>query len=705
MLRTKKQTFNFLLSSVLLTSFLVPAITSAQSISRPAINPSQVGSALVGCLSTNTKLAKFVTGFTSKIDAANVGVNNPADNLRNDCLDKVGYLAARLAIQQITNRTIAWINTGFDGNPFWTTEDQTLYNKISNAQIKDLVAPYAINKTQGQEFAVDIARQLIIESKTTIDRKTGFTGPGRTFTNNFQAGGGWRSWYNLTSNPANDPLGFALLLTQQKEQVVSQKISEVSRELQTNDGFLSHKKCVNPTNYKPLSDYEKKQAQSENSANVISQETFLQNYFNTAGVSRDLTPNKTTGVLEHVPAYYSTLTKATNEYSKLVAQANQNAADAKNSLDNSTCLEWKTLTPGKIISNQLDSVLSSPIRQAELADTLNEQLSAVFDALLNQLAQKGLNSLNQKSTYNYKSMFSTNNLGFSTDPTARDAANTGDYWQNSGDDTNPFKVRTLIQPKDVRADGILDTQSTFLNILSDMSKNINTVQEDIGELDYCVPGPTPNWRDNVEASINKITSFAYSIPADSWFKVLTGKGEARDQLYSYIQGNFNVNNYNDNTNDVPKADDKWLNGNVDKKIRNIKDAYNAYDAIITERYENHDNYTATQELSDMWTLRQTVVSEFDRADEYNQALSDNAVQSRLTNEAVNTVDILKPKYNALFAEVCANVIDGVTVNAHKLPCVCDATLHPTLNRGLLRGTSYEKQYYNTCVNAGYKYNK
>ncbi len=701
MLRTKKQTFNFLLSSVLLTSFLVPAITSAQSISKPAINPSQVGSALVGCLSINTKLAKFVTGFTSKVNATQVAVNNPTDNNRKDCLDKVGYLAARLAIQQITNRTIAWINTGFDGNPFWTTEDQTLYDKISNTQIKDLVAPYALTKTQGQEFAKDIARQLIIESKTTVDRKTGFTGPGRTFTNNFQAGGGWKSWYNLTSNPANDPIGFALLLTQQKEQVVSQKIAEVSRELQTNDGFLSQKKCVNPTNYKPLSDYEKKQAQGQSSASVISQETFMQNYFNTAGVSRDLTPNKTTGVLEHVPAYYSTLTKATNEYSKLVTQANQNAADAKTSVDNSTCLEWKTLTPGKIISNQLDSVLGSPIRQAELADTLNEQLSAVFDALLNQLAQKGLNSLSQKSTYNYKSMFPTNNLGFSTDTTARDAANTGDYWQNSGDDTNPFKVRTLIQPKDERADGILKTQSTFLNILSDMSKNINTVQEDIGELDYCVPGPTPNWRDNVEASINQITSFAYSIPSDKWYQ----PDSARDQLYEYIKGNFNVTNYNDNTDTVKKTDDQWLNGSVDKKIKNIKIAYDAYSTIISDRYENPTNYIATQELRDMWTLRQTVVSEFDRTDEYNQALSDNAVQSRLTNEAVNTVDILKPKYNALFAEVCANVIDGVTVNAHKLPCVCDATLHPTLNRGLIRGTSYEKQYYNTCVNAGYKYNK
>lgn len=695
MLRTKKQTFNFLLSSVLLTSFLVPAITSAQSISKPAISTSQVGSALVGCLTTNTKLAKFVTGFTSKISATEVAVTNPKDNFRKDCLDKVGYLAARLAIQQITNRTIAWINTGFDGNPFWTTEDQTLYNKISNAQIKDLVAPYAMSEKQGQEFKKDIARQLIIESKTTIDRKTGFTGPGRTFTNNFQAGGGWKSWYNLTSNPANDPLGFALLLTQQKEQVVSQKIAEVSRELQTNDGFLSQKKCVNPTNYKPLSDYEKKQAESEATPNVTKENTFIQTYFDNAGVERGLVKNKTTGVLEHVPEYYSTLTKATNEYSKLVAQATQKATDAKNAVDNSTCLEWKTLTPGKIISNQLDSVLSSPIRQAELADTLNEQLSAVFDALLNQLAQKGLNSLSQKSTYNYKSMFPTNNLGFSTDPTARDTVSTGDYWQNISEDTNPFKVRTLIQPKTIDTKSILDTQDTFLNILTNMSSTINTVQEDVGELDFCVPGPNPKWRDQVENAINQIVTFAYSDNGDS---------VSRSRTLQYITDNFNVNKYNNNENEVGKTEDMWLNGTTNEKIKKIKEAYAAYDTIITNRYDNPAIYLASQQLRDMWALRQTSADAFERMDEYNQALSDNAMQTKLTNEAVNTVKTLQPKYNALFADVCANVIDGVTVNANKLPCVCDVTLHPTLKRGLRFGsTSYEKQYYTTCVNAGYKY--
>ncbi|MGI9118096.1 MAG: hypothetical protein ACR2IQ_00930, partial [Minisyncoccia bacterium] len=409
--------------------------------------------------------------------------------------------------------------------------------------------------------------------------------------------------------------------------------------------------------------------------------------------------------LEHDPKFYDTLTKANDAYRKIVDQTNQKISDSKTALENSTCLEWKTLTPGKIISNQLDSVLGSPIRQAELADTLNEQLGAVFDALLNQLAQKGLNSLSQKSTYNYKSMYPTNNLGFSTDSESRNAVETGDYWQNVGEESNPFKVRALIQPKNKSNESILKTQETFLNILNDMSSTINTVQEDVGELDFCVPGPNPKWRDQVETAINQITSFAYSIPSDKWYEKLTFTGDARDQLYEYIKNNFNVTTYNDNTNNVKGQEDKWLNGNIDKKIKNIKEAYTAYDTIITNRYDNPAIYLASQQLRDMWALKKTSEDAFERMDEYNQALSDNDMQTKLTNEAVSTVKTLQPKYNDLFAEVCANVIDGITVNANKIPCLCDATLHPSLNRGLTHGTAYEKQYYTTCVNAGYTYKK
>jgi len=692
MLQTKQnKKLSFSVTIFLLTLFVFPQISTAQSISKPAVNPSQVSSALIGCLSLNSKVKKFVSNFTSKLDPTKVTVNDQDAKFREACLNKIGYLASRIAIQQITNRTIAWINTGFDGNPFWTTEDQNFYKKISNTEIKTILEPYTVTREGGQAFAKEIAKQIIVESKTTFEQKTTYTGPGKTFTTEFQKGGGWNSWFNLTSNPANDPLGFALLLTQQKEQVISQKISEKSRELQTNDGFLSQKKCVNPKNYKPLSDYERKQAQGESSVAIVNKDEFVRNYFNDANVSYDLIIDPVTKQLKKDPKYEETLRKANNAYQSILDQANQKSADAKTAYENSTCLEWKTLTPGKIISNQLNGVLGSPLRQSELADDINESLSAVFDALLNQLAQKGLNSLSQKSTYNYKSMYPTNDLGFSTDVESRDIADSADYWQSQGESNNPFKVRALIPVT-------IPVQNQFLDILNDTTDVVSKIPEDIGELDYCIPGPTPNWRTYVEDGINQITNFAFNDPS--------GDTPGKTATYNFIDANFNVTVLNDNDDDITNFEDDWLSGKTKDKVKKIKDTYDEYSALIESRYENKDNYV-TRDMLTIWDMRGKVEDEMSRYDEYSQTVSDNKLQSQLTNTALQKVIELKPKYDALFVEVCSN-----SVNVNKLPCVCDTTIHPYIDLtkpdmadisviSPEQKNAYRVKYYQVCKNAGY----
>lgn len=54
------------------------------------------------------------------------------------------------------------------------------------------------------------------------------------------------------------------------------------------------------------------------------------------------------------------------------------------------CKRWQVLTPGSIIAQQLFAVVTSPIRQLELADGVNETLSGVFNKLVNKLGLQGL---------------------------------------------------------------------------------------------------------------------------------------------------------------------------------------------------------------------------------------------------------------------------------------------------------------------------
>lgn len=57
------------------------------------------------------------------------------------------------------------------------------------------------------------------------------------------------------------------------------------------------------------------------------------------------------------------------------------------------CLRYQNTTPGKVIVDQLNLALGSPLRQLELADELEEFLAAIFNALINQLINQGLKSL------------------------------------------------------------------------------------------------------------------------------------------------------------------------------------------------------------------------------------------------------------------------------------------------------------------------
>ena len=63
----------------------------------------------------------------------------------------------------------------------------------------------------------------------------------------------------------------------------------------------------------------------------------------------------------------------------------------------SRCVEWETVTPGRAVVSNLDSVTQSSVRQLELIDQINQSLASIFDALVNQLFTQGFKSLAQSS--------------------------------------------------------------------------------------------------------------------------------------------------------------------------------------------------------------------------------------------------------------------------------------------------------------------
>ncbi len=183
------------------------------------------------------------------------------------------------------------------------------------------------------------------------------------------------------------------------------------------------------------------------------------------------------------------------------------------------CDHYEVQTPGIIIEQQLSQVLGTPIRQLELADTINESLGSVFDSLLNTLYNKGLNALGSaiatQSGTDY-SMVGTaygNNSSITTGGTGNSSSvitgsfsgngtynglpsvNSGNSWFASNQDFNIKRRGDL--------DQVIKVQEAYLANVQKSQPPLDKIVPAIAYLDYCIPGPNPAWTDEANASVQE----------------------------------------------------------------------------------------------------------------------------------------------------------------------------------------------------------
>ena len=165
------------------------------------------------------------------------------------------------------------------------------------------------------------------------------------------------------------------------------------------------------------------------------------------------------------------------------------------------CTRYGTTTPGSLISSQLEAITASPIRQAELADELNEAVGSFFDNLLNQLVSKGARSFKSGGLNNKNGITTSTNIG--SNYVSGEGESAFDQPEFSlGFDQN-FDIS---RPQQIRA--VLQAQHNFLNASRDTAIAAANVVPQLARLDYCMPGPTPAWgmgvEDNLESLIGNI---------------------------------------------------------------------------------------------------------------------------------------------------------------------------------------------------------
>jgi hypothetical protein len=406
--------------------------------------------------STDTKTQKKLDQAAQ--DKINADAKLEQREKTETCLNGIAVGLAKSQLTAMTKYTMNWINSGFNGNPFFVRNVSSFMNDVSNEIVRKEIAlfkdpnfsdalPYGRNFAQGEVNTLRGQNNFQITMKQDL---TDYLVPGATidsFATNFSQGGKnpknlWGGWERLTMYEKNNPLGFTLKATEYITRKQNTAVADVQAQRERNGGFLDDKKCV---------------------------EWQL--------VDEDGNPQ-----------YNQDWTEVTT------------TTERKGS--NDICVKEETVTPGSTIKAKIDTYVNTPERQLELVRTMDDALNSLFAALLSKFENQGLSSL-RSGTNNF---VGANTSGFSI-AQAFNASNgigtpiAGSFIPGSGSiDLTKDLGNTYLNGKIIKK-GIIQTQQDYLDNLKKLKALLPNIIPALGKLDYCIPGPNENWESNSQDAI------------------------------------------------------------------------------------------------------------------------------------------------------------------------------------------------------------
>jgi hypothetical protein len=433
------------------------------------------GGAIAGCANVG---GLVVTGVSSLFKKTGNSVSNSLNqavkvedtqtqkelkrtNRTLECLNGVAYAISKNLLQQVSDKTLRWINKGLGGNPLYVQDINSNLRSIRDEKLQNyLDSVQNSNPIFGNAIRSAITKQVTGITDGYIDKAmdTPEAKEYQKFQENFTYGG-WDSLLNMNNNPVG-------VLFNNTDRIASSiAVEQKNRfdEIQRNGGFLDMKECVE---YAPVLDLE--------------------------------TENKMRARFGY-PAQ------------KEVAKPN--------------CIRYRTVTPGSLIAEQASTILNSPTRQLEVADGINEVLGAFFDQILNKLFQNGLAGLqgSNRSGLNFGNTRSSGSnvvLGSNGLPISSSGGADAIGYQSisGGYNVQDFDIS---RPQQLRA--ISQAQHDFLNRSKDSQLIMRSIVPTLGALDYCIPGPNPTWRDGLDNNFQSfISSLETPVKGGSAFAKILG---------------------------------------------------------------------------------------------------------------------------------------------------------------------------------------
>lgn len=298
------------------------------------------------------------------------------------------YIAKKLA-DKIAQSTVNWINGGFQGKPAFIENPGSFFNDIKKNELKSFVTQIGSDDVRFP-FGKDVARELIDQARRTFEESAtyrGYDDPIKTayVRDNFSAGG-LDGILDNTMNIQNNFIGFGILAKKEINNRLSGPTSSVAKVRDVLDkgvGFLNQEKCASNPGWNPdkLND----------------------------GLPLDAIPKFSP------PKFDPTKTPAENVAAgKAYSDSYEKTkTEIENKFQNDYgCPEGPaTVTPGSVVSSEIQKALGGKKDSLNLAANLGNIVGVVLDALVAKFERDGLAGLNKLLTppppkppaeYNYK---------------------------------------------------------------------------------------------------------------------------------------------------------------------------------------------------------------------------------------------------------------------------------------------------------------
>lgn len=283
---------------------------------------------------------QIITGTQAIIS----GTHDTKATLTDFILKPLALAMGRAAIKSMTMSTVNWINGGFEGKPAFETNLKRSLRNLGDSVAQSYLTELATDGRLQSPFMHKIAQgvsnayylytgkdALAARLRYTLDKNAA---DDRAFLAGDFKQGGWDAWFSTFSNPANNPYGAQMIAAQIMTDNISDAAVQRVQELGWGSGFISWR------------------GDCQKAVKIDDTLTTL------GGTSTDADGN-------------------------ITVQTNSQAVSLNSA---EKCVGNSVVTPGSFFENKLNITTDSPLRQLELAQSID----AIVGALAQQLISKAL---------------------------------------------------------------------------------------------------------------------------------------------------------------------------------------------------------------------------------------------------------------------------------------------------------------------------